>query len=180
MLWPGSSGHSTSRQDGDPESVLTLYREALALRGAELAGLPEAPEWTDAGWDTLRFDRPGGARVLLASGPLDTGTDGRPVLTRDTTVWLRMAGSHRHGWWHRGGPAARAIRIVRCGVTWRRRHARLLACASRRLAPACRPGAELRPPQQPTARTQTSRIREGSSCFPGTTHSAPGQEPTPS
>ncbi|MFD6985913.1 alpha-glucosidase, partial [Streptomyces sp. NPDC059956] len=99
---------SAEAQDGDPDSVLTLYREALALRGAELAGLPETLEWTEAGPDTLCFDRPGGfrcltafasplplpagARVLLASGPLDTGTAGRPVLPRDTTVWLRMAG----------------------------------------------------------------------------------------
>ncbi|MFF1415610.1 glycoside hydrolase family 13 protein [Streptomyces sp. NPDC058289] len=99
---------SAAAQQEDPYSVLTLYREALALRGAELARLPETLEWVDAGPDTLCFDRPGGfrcltafaspvplpggARVLLAGGPLDTGADGGPVLPRDTTVWLRMPG----------------------------------------------------------------------------------------
>ncbi|MCY0937050.1 alpha-amylase family glycosyl hydrolase [Streptomyces sp. H34-S4] len=99
---------SAAAQHEDPYSVLTLYREALALRGAELARLPEVLEWVDAGPDTLCFDRPGGfrcltafanpvplpggARVLLASGPLGTGADGGPVLPADTTVWLRMPG----------------------------------------------------------------------------------------
>ncbi|MFJ7270993.1 hypothetical protein ACIQV3_30860 [Streptomyces sp. NPDC099050] len=99
---------SAAAQQEDPYSVLTLYREALALRGAELARLPETLEWVDAGPDTLCFERhggfrcltafagpvplPGGARGLLASGPLATGADGSPVLPRDTTVWLRMPG----------------------------------------------------------------------------------------
>ncbi|MET4925348.1 glycoside hydrolase family 13 protein [Streptomyces sp. PSRA5] len=100
---------SVEAQLDDPESVLTLYREALALRRARLVGLPETLALTNAGADTVCFDRPGGfrclvnigaepvtvpagAQVLLASGPLLRDTGGQRVPT-DTCVWLDMGGA---------------------------------------------------------------------------------------
>ncbi|MET7396581.1 glycoside hydrolase family 13 protein [Dactylosporangium sp. NPDC005572] len=86
----------------DPDSMLSLYRAALALRRAE-PGLGDAPmTWSDSPEDVLAFTRPGGfacivnlaahpvalpphAAVLLASGPLDGG-----LLPGDTAVWLRL------------------------------------------------------------------------------------------
>ncbi|MEU1468942.1 DUF3459 domain-containing protein [Streptomyces sp. NPDC005761] len=91
---------SVSAQEGDPDSFLSLYRTALALRRERLGALPDALVWADAGPDAVCFDRgafrcvvnlgegalalPEGAEILLASGPLDG--DGR--LPRDTAVWL--------------------------------------------------------------------------------------------
>jgi alpha-glucosidase len=87
-------------QDADPESTLSLYREALARR-RELRLGTGAFEWeTDAPAGVLAFRRgdlrvltnvsgpvlrlPAGARVLLASDP--AGREG--VVPRDTTVWF--------------------------------------------------------------------------------------------
>ncbi|OJX97877.1 MAG: alpha-amylase [Micrococcales bacterium 73-15] len=84
-------------EDGDPDSSLTLYREALRLRRELQAA--ETLEWVETGSeDVLRFRRPNGwevvtnfggepaelpaGRVVLASRRLD-GT-----LPGATTVWL--------------------------------------------------------------------------------------------
>lgn len=87
-------------QDGDPASMLTLYREALRLRretpGLYAAGLT----WRESAPDVLDFDRDDALRcvvnlssgpvevpaerVLLSSGPLEDGQ-----LPPDTTAWLR-------------------------------------------------------------------------------------------
>ncbi len=91
---------SAERQEADPDSFLSLYREALRLRTELFAPLPETLEWIDAGPDAVCFARssgirclvnagsspielPQGLRVLLASGPLSEGR-----LPGDTAVWL--------------------------------------------------------------------------------------------
>ncbi|MFF1961900.1 alpha-amylase family glycosyl hydrolase [Streptomyces sp. NPDC058220] len=94
-------------QEGDPESFLTLYRGALALRRARLTGLPETLSWVETGPGTVCFDRsdgfrclvntgaaalplPAGATVLLSSAPLDRTADG-VTMPGDSCVWLSMA-----------------------------------------------------------------------------------------
>ncbi|UYQ64897.1 glycoside hydrolase family 13 protein [Streptomyces peucetius] len=99
----GWSAYAADRQAADPESMLSLYREALRLRRTA-PGFGDGPlHWLPAGPGVLSFARadglvcmvnladepagvPAGAGVLLTSGPLDD--EGR--LPRDTAVWLRM------------------------------------------------------------------------------------------
>jgi alpha-glucosidase len=94
---------TAAAQAGDPESMLELYREALAIRRAEPA-LGDGPlAWRAAPAGVLAFDRdrgiccvanlsadpvslPAGAAVLLASGPLTAAGQ----VPADTTVWLRV------------------------------------------------------------------------------------------
>jgi alpha-glucosidase len=90
-------------QDIDPQSMLSLYRQALRLRRAEPALLEAGLDWLPVGNGALAFRRgadfacvinlgdapcplPAGARVLLSSGPL---VDGK--LPTDTGAWLRIA-----------------------------------------------------------------------------------------
>ncbi|WP_256103961.1 glycoside hydrolase family 13 protein [Streptomyces sp. ODS05-4] len=98
----GWDAYAADRQAADPDSMLTLYRTALALRRAEPA-LGDGPlTWLPAPEGVLAFRRspdllclvnlgPGPAPLpphtaaLLASGPLDE--DG--ALPADTAVWLR-------------------------------------------------------------------------------------------
>jgi alpha-glucosidase len=96
--------YAAARQDGDPTSTLTLYREALALRRRLSVGTDLT--WISAADDTtLHFRRPDGwlsvtnfgpsavplpsGDLLLASGPLDHAFS-PPALPADTTAWLRM------------------------------------------------------------------------------------------
>ncbi|MFC8224585.1 glycoside hydrolase family 13 protein [Streptomyces sp. NPDC057287] len=96
------SALSVAAQETDPDSFLSLYRAALALRRERLAVLPESLSWVDAGPGTVCFDRdggfrcvlnasdsavplPAGADVLIASGPLPDGE-----LPPDTAVWLSL------------------------------------------------------------------------------------------
>ncbi len=92
---------TVAAQDGDPGSMLALYRAALRLR-RELPALGAGTlTWRDAPEGVLVFDRepgftcvlnlsgapvalPGGATVLLASGPLTRGE-----LPGDTAAWLQ-------------------------------------------------------------------------------------------
>jgi alpha-glucosidase len=94
--------YSAEAQEGDPESTLNLYREALRLR-RELQ-TAETLEWDEelSQGDVLAFSRPGGwvnvtnfgaepaalpaGEVLVSSSPLEEG-----VLPAATTVWLRRA-----------------------------------------------------------------------------------------
>ncbi|MGH3390829.1 MAG: glycoside hydrolase family 13 protein [Actinomadura sp.] len=93
------SDRTVEAQTGDSGSMLTLYRAALRIRGAELGD--GTLTWRPAGDDVLAFGRESGLtcvvnvgresvrlpdheRVLLASGPLDGGR-----LPADTTAWLR-------------------------------------------------------------------------------------------
>ncbi len=85
-------------QDGQPESTLNMYRQALALR--RQLQCEETLQWETVSSEVLGFVRPNGWRVvtnfgtepvdmpqgevLLASGPLLPGT-----LPGSTTVWLR-------------------------------------------------------------------------------------------
>ncbi|WP_328581033.1 glycoside hydrolase family 13 protein [Streptomyces sp. NBC_00370] len=97
---------SVAEQTADPDSFLTLYRTALALRSSRLTALPEPLTWVDTPPGTLCFDRAGGFRclvnatdtpvplpadatVLLSSAPLEESAEGR-VLPADSTVWLDM------------------------------------------------------------------------------------------
>nr|WP_174257789.1 glycoside hydrolase family 13 protein [Phytoactinopolyspora alkaliphila] len=94
---------SVEAQQGDPESVLELYRSALRIRREEPAFESEALTWNqDIGADVLAFEREPGfmcvvnigsesvklpvhTEILLASSPLSE--DG--LLPADTAVWLR-------------------------------------------------------------------------------------------
>ncbi len=89
-------------QSGDPDSMLELYRAALAIRRAE-PGLGDGTlAWRQAPAGVLDFDRDPGIRcvanlsaapadlpadavILLASGPLTAAGQ----LPPDTTAWLR-------------------------------------------------------------------------------------------
>ncbi|MDQ1726094.1 MAG: alpha-glucosidase, partial [Frankiaceae bacterium] len=87
----------------DPESMLSLYRSAIAIRKDQPALLAEEFTWLDCGTDCLSFNRgaefafvlnlgpdpvdlPAHEEVLLTSSPL---VDGR--LATDTAAWLRVA-----------------------------------------------------------------------------------------
>jgi alpha-glucosidase len=92
---------TAAAEDGDPDSMLTLYRRALALRRDE-AGLGDGPlSWLAAPADVLAFTRgerfsclvnlstepvelPAHRSILIASGPLAGGR-----LPTDTAIWLR-------------------------------------------------------------------------------------------
>jgi alpha-glucosidase len=95
--WFGA--YAVSVQEADPDSTLTLYRQALALRDHLFAG--SGLSWVKSEPWVLHFARPGGIRcvtnfgtesvslpagqVLLSSAHLDHGR-----LPTDTTVWLRV------------------------------------------------------------------------------------------
>ena len=100
---PVSWGERTAAsQEGDPDSMLELYRTALRLR-RELPALGEGPlRWHETPEGVLMFSRtpgfacavnlsatpydlPAHTDVLLASGPLDEG-----ALPKDTAVWLAV------------------------------------------------------------------------------------------
>ena len=93
---------SAEAQQGDPDSMLELYRSALRLR-REHPALGEGDlHWQEAGADVLSFRRtpgfgcvvnlsgaavplPAHDRVLLTSGPLDGD-----LLPPDTAAWLAL------------------------------------------------------------------------------------------
>ena len=93
--WFGS--YSVQAQEGDPESTLSLYRKALAVRRGLQTG--QTLEWVDGVDWSLHFKRPGGwqsitnfgaapielpdAAVVLSSSPLEG-----EKLPSDTTAWL--------------------------------------------------------------------------------------------
>ena len=97
--------HAIGVELADPDSTLSLYRRALALRRA--LRTEEQLTWIDTGRDTvLRFARPGGwevvtnfgieeyalestARVVLSSSD-DTGVTGS--LPGESTVWIAPEG----------------------------------------------------------------------------------------
>ncbi len=97
------AAHAADRLEADPDSILHLYRDALAIRRAHpaLAGGGELT-WLDSPEGTLAFARepgftalvnvssspvslPEDAEVLLVSGPLTANGS----LPSDTTAWLR-------------------------------------------------------------------------------------------
>jgi alpha-glucosidase len=96
------SSMSVAAQEGDPDSMLELYRRALRIR-REHAGLGSGSlAWLETPADALGFERPHGfgfvlnldaepfglpahRRILLASAPLDSD-----LLPRDTAVWIEL------------------------------------------------------------------------------------------
>ncbi|QQM67409.1 glycoside hydrolase family 13 protein [Actinomyces weissii] len=94
---PGWGGFSVEAQEGDSESVLSLYREGLRLRRGLWVGAGEVT-WLRRDGQALGFARGGlqcwvafgaplrlpAGEVLLASAPV---TDG--LLPADATAWLR-------------------------------------------------------------------------------------------
>ncbi|MGH3249083.1 MAG: glycoside hydrolase family 13 protein [Trebonia sp.] len=110
----GWGEHSVAAQAGDPDSCLTLYREALRIRrrhpalGTGADG-GDSMRWLEAADDALFFARDPGflflanlgpdplrlpefREVLLASGPLIQGPTGLSdgSLPPDTAVWLTV------------------------------------------------------------------------------------------
>jgi alpha-glucosidase len=99
----GWASYAADLQEGDPDSMLSLYRAALRLRRT-LPGFGDGPlRWLPAGPGVLSFTRtdglicvvnlaeeaadlPGHTDLLLMSGPLDEA--GR--LPQDTAAWLRV------------------------------------------------------------------------------------------
>lgn len=95
--------YARDRQQDDPDSTLNLYRTLLRLRrelgvaAAEFSwveGLPDHAVAFRSGPVTVIANTggdpvpvPAGARVLVASGPLETGAAGSSV-PADTAVWL--------------------------------------------------------------------------------------------
>lgn len=94
--------YAVDQQSGNPDSTLTMYQKALALRSR--LECDESLEWTEVSETVLGFVRPGGwhavinfgtepvalpeGEVLFTSGPLDSGE-----LPGETTVWLRSTAS---------------------------------------------------------------------------------------
>ena len=82
---------SVAAQDGHPDSTLTLYRRALALR-RELMG-PEELTWVadPAGEDVIHVERPGGWRCVtnLGSHPVAL-PDGEVLITSEPLVGGRL------------------------------------------------------------------------------------------
>ncbi|RWZ67819.1 alpha-amylase [Labedella populi] len=86
----------------DPDSTLSLYREALRLR--RVLQTDEQLEWTETGRaDVLSFVRPNGWRVVTNFGtaPFDLGADASRIvlgpvdagsLPAESTVWIAPAG----------------------------------------------------------------------------------------
>jgi alpha-glucosidase len=97
------AAHAADRLEADPDSILHLYRDALAIRRAHPAlGGSSGLTWLDSPEGTLAFARepgftalvnvsstpvslPEDAEILLASGPLTANGS----LPADTTAWLR-------------------------------------------------------------------------------------------
>jgi alpha-glucosidase len=91
---------TVAAQQADPSSMLSLYREALALRRSSPAFAGEGLQWVPAPDGCLAFRRPGGlvclvnvsgsavpvpeGQVLLASADVADG-----LLPDDAAVWLR-------------------------------------------------------------------------------------------
>jgi alpha-glucosidase len=96
------AGHTVATQIEDPNSTLSLYRQALELRTGHTGFTGTELEWYGAPPGCLAFRRKGGGlicglntsatqvamplgQVLLASGPLPLSGDALPP---DTAVWL--------------------------------------------------------------------------------------------
>ena len=97
--------YAVDAQAGDPASMLSLYRAALALRRATDDLLTGGFSWWELGPEVLAFTRghvgcvvnlgsapiplPHGTDVLLSSQPIETRS-----LGQDTAAWLRLPSPH--------------------------------------------------------------------------------------
>lgn len=93
---------SVQVQESDPDSTLTLYRRALAIRHKE-SGLGDGSmSWLDEDQHVLAFSRPGNFLFMLNFGdPIELPTNSEVLLSSsplqgkklptDTAVWLRLA-----------------------------------------------------------------------------------------
>jgi alpha-glucosidase len=91
---------SVEAQEGDPQSMLSLYREALRIRRAHpaLGGTSSHLDWLDMGEGVIAFRREAGFTCIVNLGasdiPLPAGDvvlSSLPVtdtIPSDTTVWL--------------------------------------------------------------------------------------------
>jgi alpha-glucosidase len=89
-------------QEGDPDSMLQLYREALAIRRERLrsgAGVDGGIAWLDLGADVVAFERSDGMRCVVNMGSepvtlpagevlLASGSIVDQQLVPDVAVWL--------------------------------------------------------------------------------------------
>ena len=94
--------HAVDVQDGAQDSMLELYRAALALR--HRLHTDPGLEWRDSGPEVLHFERTGGWHVVVnlgtASAPLPAGEvlltsaplAGR-MLPPDAAAWIRGSGT---------------------------------------------------------------------------------------
>ena len=99
---PAWNAFTAEAQEGRPDSMLWLYREALRVRRAEPALCEGSLSWLEAGDGVLAFARgddfacvvnlsdtavelPEHESVLLHSGTLENG-----LLPPDTAAWLRV------------------------------------------------------------------------------------------
>ncbi len=95
---------TAAAEDGDPDSMLSLYREAIRIRREQPGFASEAFRWVASDPSVLRFERgdgvsclvnlstaavplPASADIVLASGPLSDG-----ALPIDAAVWLSSKG----------------------------------------------------------------------------------------
>ena len=91
---------TVAAEDGDPTSMLSLYRDVIALRRERFVGNDEPPHWLSEPEGVLAFRRgdvgcvvnlsPGPVQlpagtVLITSGPLDGGR-----LPVDTAAWIQL------------------------------------------------------------------------------------------
>lgn len=100
---PEFGQYSVEAAEAKPDSILHLYRSALALRRQLESG--EELSWLEAPAHVLMFARPGGwvnvtnfgvdevevdgGEILLASQPVTLSEAGKLRLPSETTVWLR-------------------------------------------------------------------------------------------
>ncbi|MDA8437377.1 MAG: glycoside hydrolase family 13 protein [Propionibacterium sp.] len=94
--------HAVALEDRDPDSTLSLYRRALALRHALRAD--ERLTWIETGReDVLRFARPGGWEVVTNFGTQDypleptadvvvSSSEFTGTLAGESTVWIAPEG----------------------------------------------------------------------------------------
>jgi alpha-glucosidase len=95
---------TVAAQQGDPSSMLSLYRAAIALRRQRLGGDTGRLRWVDAGDDVLAFRRgdvacvvnlsphpvrPPEGPVLISSHPFEDG-----LLPTDSAAWIELAGQN--------------------------------------------------------------------------------------
>lgn len=78
---PGWGDLSVERQEGDPDSTLSLYRAAIAVRRDHPGFRDESFRWVDGRAEVLEFERGGGVRCVV-----NIGTEAVPLPASRTTL----------------------------------------------------------------------------------------------